>query len=57
MVEEAAVKTDSEVFAFAESLRTVLEQARSLTNEIELTLVVLDAHERSRSKQMGKDLK
>lgn len=56
MVEEAAVKTDSEVYAFATSLRVVLEQARSLTNEIELTLVVLDAHEKNRTK-MGKDLK
>ena len=41
------VDTDSDVFAFAESLHAVLEQARSLTNEIEMTLVVLDAHERA----------
>lgn len=41
------VETDSEVYAFATSLRSVLEKARHLINEIELTLVVLDAHERA----------
>lgn len=56
MMVEPRAKPDSEVYAFATSLRTVLEQARSLTNEIELTLVVLDAHEKNRAK-MGKDLK
>ena len=41
------VDTDSDVYNFATSLRHVLEQARSLANEIEMTLVVLDAHERA----------
>ena len=41
------VDTESDVFAFATSLREVLEQARALTQEIEMTLVVLDAHERA----------
>ena len=41
------VETKSDVYAFATSLRKVLEQTRSLTQEIEATLIVLDAHERA----------
>ena len=41
------VDTESEVYAFSTSLRSVLDQARLLTQEIEMTLVVLDAHERA----------
>lgn len=48
------VDTDSDVFAFATSLRSVLERTRALSNEIEMTLVVLTAHERA-LKKMKKD--
>lgn len=41
------VETDSDVYTFSTSLRSVLDQARALTQEIEMTLVVLDAHERA----------